>query len=88
MFIHNHPITELKDAKKLFRVIYGRVDVLLFGHTHESRQWDRTNGIPIILAADNSPGKDWAREIAIENGTIQVKDVSIKPLKGGKKSGK
>jgi molybdopterin biosynthesis enzyme len=31
------------------------------------------------VASDNSPGKDWAREIMIEAGQIEVRDINIKP---------
>lgn len=76
-FMHNNPFMELKDALDLMRTIFGRVDILLFGHKHVSRRWKNINGIQFILASDNSPGKDWAREISIEKKDITVKDISI-----------
>lgn len=77
-FMHINPFMELKDAKELVRIIYGKVDVLLFGHKHVSKPWENVNGIKYILASDNSPGKDWAREISIEKKEIKVTDISIK----------
>jgi 3',5'-cyclic AMP phosphodiesterase CpdA len=77
-FMHNNPFMELKDARALFRAIYNRVDVVLFGHKHVVGKWINMNGIPYILASDNSPGKNYAREIEIIDSTITVKDIPIK----------
>jgi len=68
---------ELKDARALMRVIYRRVHLLLFGHKHVSRQWEQRNGMRYILAADNAPGKAYAREIIIEHGHMRVNDIPI-----------
>jgi hypothetical protein len=76
-FMHNNPFMELKDARALMRCIYLKVDLLLFGHKHESRMWRNYGGIRYVLASDNSPGKDYAREIAIEDGEITVTDIAI-----------
>lgn len=77
-FMHNNPFMELADARKLFRTIYGRVDLLLFGHKHSSSMWKNANGISYILAADDSPGKDFAREIEVVGTTITVRDMPIR----------
>jgi 3',5'-cyclic AMP phosphodiesterase CpdA len=76
-FMHGNPFMELKDAYELMRSIYCRVHAVLFGHKHVSNQWENMNGIPYVLASDNSPGKDWAREITIEHGVVTVNDVKI-----------
>ncbi|MFA4904172.1 MAG: metallophosphoesterase [Desulfobaccales bacterium] len=76
-FIHNDPFLELKDARELIRTIYQRVDIVCFGHKHASELWKNINGIQYFLASDNSPGKDWAREIDITQGVITVKDIPI-----------
>ncbi len=76
-FIHNNPFIELQDARKFMRTIYNRVDLLLFGHKHESTSWKNSNGVQYILAADNSPGKEWTREIIIEQQVISVNDIAI-----------
>ncbi len=82
-FMHNNPFMELKDARELMRTVYCRVDALLFGHRHVSEQWRNLNNISYVLASDDSPGKDWAREISIVEKKVTVKDVSI--AKGPKK---
>lgn len=77
LFIHNNPFMELKDGAELMRVIFNRVDVVLFGHKHVSKQWENTGGFNYILASDDSPGKNFAREIAVEKGIIDVVDLPI-----------
>jgi 3',5'-cyclic AMP phosphodiesterase CpdA len=77
-FIHNDPFMELTDARLLMRAIYNLVDVVLFGHKHVMGKWDNVNGIAYIRASDNSPGKDFAREIIITPGQpIAVNDIAI-----------
>lgn len=76
-FIHNHPFMELKDAKDLMRTIYCKVDILLFGHKHVPEVWEKRNGIQFVLASDNSPEKNSAREISIEKKEIKVKSITI-----------
>jgi 3',5'-cyclic AMP phosphodiesterase CpdA len=76
-FMHNDPFMELKDARDLLRTIYSRVDVVMFGHKHVSQLWKLRNGIPYILASDNTPGKTFARELEITDTTIAVQDVPI-----------
>jgi len=77
LFMQNDPFMELKDARELSQCIYNSVDVVLFGHKHESRQWVNMLGTSYVLAADNSPGKAFAREIEIQGRNITVRDVSI-----------
>jgi 3',5'-cyclic AMP phosphodiesterase CpdA len=84
-FIHNDPFMELKDARELMRTIYNKVDVVLFGHKHVLGTWENINGIRYVLASDNSPGKDWVREITLKDGEISVKEVSTKPTQSKKK---
>jgi 3',5'-cyclic AMP phosphodiesterase CpdA len=76
-FIRNDPLMMLTDAKKLMRLLYYRVDVLLFGHRHMWESWTNLNGIPFVLASDNSPGKKCAREITVVGPKVTVKDVPI-----------
>jgi 3',5'-cyclic AMP phosphodiesterase CpdA len=76
-FIHNNPFMELTDAFELMRTIFCKINVVLFGHKHVSKQWDNYGGIQYVLACDNSPGKDYAREITFEKGKIDVADISI-----------
>lgn len=84
-FMHNNPFMEMKDAEDLVRVIYGRVNIVLFGHRHVWEAWEDRHEIQYYLASDNSPGKDWAREIEFKNGSLSVKEVSIKATAGKKK---
>ena len=78
-YIRNDPFMELVDARQLMRMIFKRVDVVCFGHRHVSEKKENANSIPFILAADNMPGKDFAREISFDNGGITVSDVPILP---------
>ena len=86
IFMHHHPFVlddpflRLTDAKKLMRLLYYRVDVLLFGHRHKWESWTDLNGISHLLACDNSPGKDNAREITVRGREVTVKDVPIRSL--------
>jgi len=68
---------ELKDAAKLARVVYNRVDVILFGHKHEMAHWENRWNVKYILASDNSPGKDKAEEITIEGDKIEMGYVEV-----------
>ena len=77
-FMHNNPFMELNDAVDLFRMVYQKIDLMLFGHKHESIRWKNRNGIPHILAADNSPSKDYARSIGIAGDDVTIIDVPIK----------
>lgn len=77
-FMVNNPFMELKDAKALARIIFGRVDLILFGHKHTMNQWENTWGAKYLLASDNSSGKDFAKEISIEGTSISVRPVAIR----------
>jgi hypothetical protein len=59
------------------RTIYQKVDIVCFGHKHVSNLWKNINGIQYVLASDNSPGKDWAREIDIAQKVVTVTDIRI-----------
>ena len=78
-FIVNDPFMEMKDAADFARVVFNRVDVILFGHKHEMKEWKKRWGTQYILASDNSPGKRFAKEITIDN-----KGVTVQPIKIGK----
>ncbi len=76
-FTHGNPFMELTDAKKLMRILFNRVQVMLFGHKHVSNSWENMNGIHHILASDNSPEKEYAREIDISNGEVRIEEIKI-----------
>jgi len=80
-FMHNNPFMELKDARALMRLIFGRIHVLAFGHKHVSSEWQQWGGIPWVIASDDSPGKKWAREITVRKGQATVKNVSVVPAR-------
>lgn len=77
-FIINDPFMELKDAQALARTVYGRIDLIFFGHKHEMNQWERRWGTKYMLASDNSPGKQFAKEVDINVAGISVTSVPIK----------
>lgn len=77
-FMVNDPFMQLKDAGELARTIYGRTDVVLFGHKHEMNQWENRWGTRFILASDNSSDKNFAKELTIENGVISVAPIPIR----------
>ena len=74
----NDPFMMLKDAEALARTIYGRADVVLFGHKHEMNQWENRWGAKFILASDNSSDKNFAKEITIESENVSVATVPIR----------
>jgi 3',5'-cyclic AMP phosphodiesterase CpdA len=76
-FVRNDPFMALTDAGKLARVVYNKVEVILFGHKHVMGKWEHCWDVRYILASDNSPGKSKAGEITIENGIIKVDYVDI-----------
>ena len=76
-FITSHPFMELKDARQLIRAIFGRINLVLFGHKHVSSLKPFPDQRLYYLAADNSPGKDFAREIVIQDRNIFINDVPI-----------
>ncbi len=84
-FMHNNPFMELKDARELAKTVYNRVDLILFGHKHVMGQWKGVWGAQYVLASDNSPGKDYAKEITIDQAGISVKPVPIRALRPRKK---
>lgn len=77
-FMVNDPFMQLKDAEALARTIYRRTDVVLFGHKHEMNQWENRWGTRFILASDNSSDKNFAKELAIDNGAISVAPILIR----------
>lgn len=76
-FMVNHPFMEMKDAKELAKIVYGRVDLILFGHKHEMGEWKGRWGSQYILASDNSPGKQYVKEITVEGKNISIREVPI-----------
>ena len=63
-FLHDDKAMRLEDSSAFVQTIAGRCDVLLCGHHHHADMWTGRLGIPLILAADNSPhsGRAWVVE--------------------------
>lgn len=76
-FMVNDPFMQLKDAKDLARVVYGKVSLVLFGHKHEMNAWERRWGTRYMLSSDNSPGKRYAKEITIDRAGITISTIPI-----------
>jgi 3',5'-cyclic AMP phosphodiesterase CpdA len=76
-FMVNDPFMELKDAAALARTVYGKVNLILFGHKHVMDAWDGRWGTHCMLASDNSPGKQYAKEISIDRNGIVVSPVPV-----------
>jgi 3',5'-cyclic AMP phosphodiesterase CpdA len=76
-FMHNNPFMELQDAAQLWRTIFARVHVVAFGHKHVYGTWQQRNGVPWIIASDDSPGKKYAHEITVAKSGVTVRDVPI-----------
>ncbi|MFH0823061.1 MAG: metallophosphoesterase [Pseudomonadota bacterium] len=76
-FMHGNPFMELLDGRGLMRTLYGRADVVLFGHKHVSKAWENRNGIRYVLASDNSPSSASVREITVDKERITVQDIQI-----------
>ncbi len=77
-FVRNDPFMELVDAKALAKTIYNRIDLVLFGHKHEMGEWKNRYGSQYVLASDNSPGKDYAKEITIDQKVISVHPIPVR----------
>ena len=77
--MHNNPFMELKDAREVMRIMYNRVNVLLFGHKHVMDTWENGNGIRHVLGSDDLPGKKWSHEIAVEKGDVSEAEIRIAP---------
>ncbi|MDY6893807.1 MAG: metallophosphoesterase [Thermotogota bacterium] len=76
-FVRNDPFMELRDARKFMRTIYGRVDVLLFGHRHVEQIWHDTCGIKLIHAAGRLADSDHVLKITINDGEVGSEYVEI-----------
>ena len=83
VFLHHHPfyhssLFRLLDGKALMRLVFGRAEVIAFGHKHVAGLWRCGGGTQWIVAAENSPGRATVREIAVEGGRVEVRDVAAR----------
>lgn len=87
-FVRNDPFMELKDARAFWRTVFGRVDVVSFGHKHVFEKWTNQNGVALITAADNLPGKNFVHRIDLQAGQpptwsqFQVGAAGVAPVTG------
>jgi 3',5'-cyclic AMP phosphodiesterase CpdA len=84
-FIHSDPTMKLLDAEDFVRVIYGKTDILLFGHKHEQAQWLNKVGCKFVLASGALFEGLTAKEITIDGIGISVASVPIVWGRGGSK---
>ena len=84
VYLHHHPLRSLpfhrlKDSKKLKAVIENKIDILLYGHLHFGRSYNKTWGIKIVLDGGSSTGKRAAKifGIRIKHRVIDLTDLSI-----------
>ncbi len=85
-FVNLNPMMELVDRRKLMRIIYGRVNVLLFGHRHTEKTWQGERGIQLINSAGAFEGDGVVKEIVIKDpGNIKINDLFIGEVIYGKK---
>jgi 3',5'-cyclic AMP phosphodiesterase CpdA len=76
-FIHNDPHMQMLDTDRFLRLLYGRVDILMFGHLHEEGEWHNKVGIPLVLAAESLYDSDGCKEITIDGGCFSVKRLKL-----------
>jgi len=68
----------LEDAKALMRMVYGRVDVMMFGHKHKSDYWKNRCGIAHVIASGSAAEQDYiVREIQVSADGISVNPINI-----------
>ena len=68
---------ELADGRKRMCAIRGRAAAVLFGRKRVSELWKNYGSIPVVPAADPTPGKAFAGEISEQKGTLSVSDLKI-----------
>jgi len=86
VYLHHHPfyrnilkkiVLELDDAKKVMRILGGRVDFLCFGHKHVSDVWPAEHGIDWILASGKSTERNDRYKFQFREVTIDGDDNNV-----------
>ncbi|MFH1347105.1 MAG: metallophosphoesterase [Candidatus Margulisiibacteriota bacterium] len=84
VYLHHHPFPyfpfhNLKDSRKLKKVVENRIDVLLYGHLHFGRSYNNAWGIPVVLDGGSSTGKRAASMLGIhiKHRVIDLADLSF-----------
>lgn len=88
VYFHHHPfdrrfVMEMEDAKKVMRLLAGKVDFLCFGHDHKSATFNGKHNIEWILASGRSTKKEkhkrlQFREVTIKKNCHSVAMISFK----------
>ena len=88
VFFYHHPfnrsfVMEMDDAKKVMSLLAGKIDILCFGHSHESEIYNFKYNIDWILASGKTTRKSknyqlQFREISIDTDSHKISMVSFK----------
>lgn len=81
--MHHHLLTkspwiQLTDAPRLRRVLYNRVDAVIFGHRHHQASM-RMGGIPSVISAGAMFREGWAWELTLQGKELRHDKVKIVP---------
>lgn len=79
-FHHSDPTMRLLDSREFLAIIYGKVDIMLFGHRHVAGMWRNINGIPLVMAAPASSRNDYVQEITIDGPHIWTRAIPWRKL--------
>lgn len=82
VYLHHHPFVhsttlKLLDGDAFIRTVFGKADIVAFGHKHVAGLWRGLAGTQWIVAAENSPGRLTVREISIERNKAAVRDMPV-----------
>ena len=76
-FYHSDPGMRLLDANLFMRAIYGKVNILMFGHQHEEGYWHDKSGCKEMLAAGALYEATTIKEVVIEGCEIKVNKIKL-----------
>lgn len=79
LFVHTDPFVRLTDADRLVDIIRNKIDVVCFGHQHESASWKfKIPGTRVYAAGAFGNEEHGTREIRIDdNGKIYIRAVEV-----------
>lgn len=70
------PTMKLFDSTEFLQAIFGKVDVLMYGHSHEER-YRHNSGCREVLGAGALFESEWVKTVEIEGRKISVKRVKL-----------
>jgi 3',5'-cyclic AMP phosphodiesterase CpdA len=76
-FFHSDPTMRLVDSKDFIKTIWGRVDVMLFGHRHLHQVYKNVAGCKYALAAGALYQENTIDQITIEGKDINLTSVTL-----------